>query len=36
VCGRAPAPPRSVVATAIFMSTTALTVYAVRHILGAS
>jgi uncharacterized protein len=36
ICGLVRGARRSVVATAIFMSTTALTVYAVRHILGAS
>lgn len=35
VCGMARLSPRSIVATLTFMLTTAITVYVVRHILGA-
>lgn len=35
VCGMARLSPRSIVATLIFMLTTGITVYVVRHILGA-
>ena len=34
VCGMARLSPRSIAATAIFMVTTAITVYVVRHVLG--
>jgi uncharacterized membrane protein YedE/YeeE len=36
VCGLARGSPRSVAATAIFMATAAVTVFVVRHVLGAS
>lgn len=35
VCGMARLSPRSIAATATFMLTTALTVYVVRHVIGA-
>lgn len=35
VCGMARLSPRSIAATATFMITTAITVYVVRHVLGA-
>ena len=35
VCGMARLSPRSIVATATFMITTAITVYVIRHVLGA-
>jgi hypothetical protein len=35
VCGMARLSPRSIAATATFMITTAITVYVIRHILGA-
>lgn len=35
VCGLARMSPRSLVATVIFMLTTAITVYVIRHVLGA-
>lgn len=35
VCGMARLSPRSIVATLTFMATTAITVYVVRHIMGA-
>lgn len=34
VCGMARLSPRSIVATATFMTTTAVTVYVIRHVLG--
>lgn len=34
VCGMARLSPRSIVATLTFMSTTAVTVYVIRHVLG--
>lgn len=35
VCGMARLSPRSIVATLVFMITTAITVYVIRHIIGA-
>lgn len=35
VCGMARLSPRSIVATAVFMITTGLTVYVIRHVIGA-
>lgn len=34
VCGMARFSPRSIVATAVFMATTAITVYIIRHVIG--
>ncbi|MGH1329665.1 MAG: YeeE/YedE family protein [Paracoccaceae bacterium] len=34
VCGMARLSPRSIVATASFMTTTAITVYVIRHVIG--
>jgi uncharacterized membrane protein YedE/YeeE len=34
VCGMARLSPRSIAATATFMSTTAITVYVIRHVIG--